>query len=578
MSESSSRAFDNIWLANPYPKSVGKFKLIDRGLGWQDKQDTSQKFTINASEIKSMSWSRCAKDYSLKLFLNDGKTHRFDGFAQEAFKDLSTFVSQYYNIRITQKETSVRGWNWGNIDVSPTVVSFNIGGKPAFEIPASEIANISNQNKEISIDIKEKNQISLPPPGSKPGRKPRDDMLVQMQIYVPGMVGEDEDEDVDMDEEEKKNKKADKEGGEDGEIDETEPDDVDGKLTAAADLTARLKRAANLGIVVGEEIAKFEKVMCLLPRGRFDLILYPKYLRMVGTSQDNTIQFKNIKFLALLPRPDLIYHSLVVSLQPPLRQGNTKYPFLVFHFDEIEHSFSLDEKIKEKIGEKLQPSYDGLLHEVFSDMLSSLSECDIMLPDKHYKGPHEANSGIKCSFKAAEAFLYPLPKAFISIPKPTHYIQHDQIERITFSRVGGQTTRTMELKIQLVSGGDLVFGNIPREEHPFLETYCRSKKIMIENELDEVSTATYGLGDDDDDDDVSIASEEDKKMKKGPDDEDDDESEDEDFVADDSGSDVPEEYDAKYKGGESSDDDEEQPSPKKLKTEKSDKSGKSSKK
>ncbi|KAJ1568327.1 FACT complex subunit, partial [Nowakowskiella sp. JEL0078] len=437
---------------------------------------------------------------------------------------------------------SVRGWNWGAMDMISSNLSFSVGGKPVFEIPVDEIASINGQNKDVNIDIKERSQITPSIPGQK--RKPRDDVLVQMQLYVPGMEGDDiEIDDEDLDEEAKilkteKNKQGEKE---DGEIEDV--DNEEGKITAAASFANRLKRAANLGTNAGEELSKFQKIMCLTPRGRFDLIIYPSYMRMVGTSHDITIQFKNIKSLFLLPRPDLIYYTIVVSLQPPLRQGNTKYPFLVFHFEEAEHSLTLDEKlINQKCPGKLQAAYDGLLHEVFSDVLSGLTEKEILLPSEKYRSDHEKNTGIKCSYKAAEAFLYPLDSGFVSIPKPTMFFKHSEINKVTFSRIGGQTTRTMEIKID-VSGVEYVFGNMPREEHSYLQAYCRQMKIKIENELEEVSTAIYDLGDD-----VDIESEDEGKRKRDPDEDDEDESEDEDFVAEDSGSDVPEEFNAKYKG------------------------------
>ncbi|KAJ1569354.1 FACT complex subunit, partial [Nowakowskiella sp. JEL0078] len=450
-SSATSRTYDSIWLANPVPLSVGRFKLIDRGLGWQDRLDSSNKFTINILDVKTMTWSRCAKDYSLKLSLTDGSTKRFDGFHADNFKDLSTFVSQNYNMKLNIKEMSVRGWNWGAMDITPSNLSFSIGGKSVFEIPVEEITSINGQNKDVNIDIKERSQITPSIPGQK--RKPRDDVLVQMQLFVPGMEGDDvEIDDEDLDEESKNVKNEKKEQGEkeDGEIEDI--DNEEGKVTAAASFASRLKRAANLGTNAGEELSKFQKIMCLTPRGRFDLIIYPTHMRMVGTSHDITIQFKNIKSLFLLPRPDLIYHTLVVSLQPPLRQGNTKYPFLVFHFEEAEHSLTIEEKlINEKCPGKLQVAYDGLLHEVFSDVLSGLTEKEILLPSEKYRSDHEKNTGIKCSYKAAEAFLYPLDSGFISIPKPTMFFKHNEINKVTFSRIGGQTTRTMEIKID-VSG------------------------------------------------------------------------------------------------------------------------------
>ena len=34
----------------------------------------------------------------------------------------------------------------------------------------------------------------------------------------------------------------------------------------------------------------------------------------------------------LLPKPDELHHLITIGLDPPLRQGQTRYPFLVMQF------------------------------------------------------------------------------------------------------------------------------------------------------------------------------------------------------------------------------------------------------
>ena len=67
-------------------------------------------------------------------------------------------------------------------------------------------------------------------------------------------------------------------------------------------------------------------------RGRFDVDMYETSFRLRGKTYDYKIQYEHIKKFMLLPKPDDLHTLIVVGLDPPLRQGQTKYPFLVMQF------------------------------------------------------------------------------------------------------------------------------------------------------------------------------------------------------------------------------------------------------
>ena len=67
-------------------------------------------------------------------------------------------------------------------------------------------------------------------------------------------------------------------------------------------------------------------------RGRFDVDMYETSFRLRGKTYDYKIQYEHIKKFMLLPKPDDMHTLIVVGLDPPLRQGQTKYPFLVMQF------------------------------------------------------------------------------------------------------------------------------------------------------------------------------------------------------------------------------------------------------
>ena len=168
---------------------------------------------------------------------------------------------------------------------------------------------------------------------------------------------------------------------------------------------------------------------------------------------------------------------------------------------------------------------------------------------------HHQQSGIKCSIKASEGFLYCLEKAFMFVPKPATYIQFDQIEYIVLSRVGGavSASRTFDITVQMKgSVAESQFSNINREEQKPLEDFFKIKGLRVKNEMDEDSSALLAAALREPDmassDEEVVAA----RADRGSADED-SESADEDFKTD-SESDVAEEYDSNHDSSSGSED------------------------
>ena len=60
--------------------------------------------------------------------------------------------------------------------------------------------------------------------------------------------------------------------------------------------------------------------------------MYENSFRLRGKTYDYKIQYEHIKKFMLLPKPDDLHTLIVIGLEPPLRQGQTRYPFLVMQF------------------------------------------------------------------------------------------------------------------------------------------------------------------------------------------------------------------------------------------------------
>ena len=114
--------------------------------------------------------------------------------------------------------------------------------------------------------------------------------------------------------------------------------------------------------------------------------------------------------------------------------------------------------------DKLQSHYEEPIHQVVTKIFRGLSGKKVIMPSKDFVS-HHGHSGVKCSIKANEGLLYFLDKSLIFVPKPSTYIQLENVAIITMSRVGGavSASRTFDITVSLKNGlGEHQFSNINR--------------------------------------------------------------------------------------------------------------------
>jgi len=444
----------------------------------------------------------------------------------------------WYGVELTQKEHALRGWNWGKSEMGRNELTFNVRNQPAFEIPFTEVSNTNLAGKnEVAVEF------SLPADGEDTGTnghlggaraKGRKmggavDQLTEMRFYIPGT-------------ETRRSKKS--KGERNGE--EEEGDDEEEEQSAAQAFYETLMDKAEIGEVAGDTYATFLDILHLTPRGRFDIDLYEKSFRLRGKTYDYKVSYDSAKRFFILPKPDDMHQLLCIGLDPPLRQGQTRYPFIVMQFkrdEEVNIELNMtEEELQSKYQGKLQPRYEAPIGNVIAKIFHGLTGKKLFQPSSDFSS-HHGQSGVKCSIKANEGHLYCLDRAFLFVPKPSTYISFENIASITMSRVGGavSASRTFDITVTLKGGaGEHQFSNINREEQTPLEEFFKRKNIKTKNEMDVdnamLSAALNG--------DPDLASSEDEEVvARGSAGEDEDESVDEDFQAD-SDSDVAEEFDS----------------------------------
>lgn len=477
--------FEKIYLNQS--RLTGRMRIADSGLGWKAAQSSSdpsnnEPFLLLAEEILTAHWSRGSRGYELRIQTRNRGVVSLDGFDQEDFSKMKQELQRNFHIALEHKEHSLRGWNWGQTDLARNELIFNVNNKPGFELPYADITNSNLTGKnEVAVEFNLGND-------NKAG-----DELVEMRFYIPGVV------------ENETTKTYEGENGEQKQEEETE------EISAASAFYDQLKDKADIGQVAGEAIVSFSDVLFLTPRGRYDIDMYSTSLRLRGKTYDYKIQYKQIERIFSLPKPDDVHHLIVLQIDPPLRQGQTKYPFLVLQFsreEETELELNLADDVYESTyKDRLKKKYDTQTHLVIAHCLKGLMERRLIVPGSFQSRFMQA--GVACSLKASEGYLYPLDRCFLFVTKPTVYIPYSEVSNVTMSRTGGgvSASRTFDLEVNLRgSGPSHVFANIDKEEQEAVERFCLEKGLRVKNEekMAKAMLAKAMNEEDDDDDDADV--------------------------------------------------------------------------
>ncbi|KAI6232597.1 FACT complex subunit SSRP1 [Aphelenchoides fujianensis] len=234
------------------------------------------------------------------------------------------------------------------------------------------------------------------------------------------------------------------------------------------------------------------EVLCATPRGRYDIKVFANRLAFHGKSYDYKIPFNTISRLFLLPHKDQRRVFLVLSIHPPVRQGQTRYSFIVLEclLDEevsLELSGS-DHRLEQLVTNAEMRTIEGRLYDVLTKIFRLLTNLRIALPH----GTDRSHIFIRvfreamtcpvfsCAFRQASGFLYPLENGFMFVNKPPMYLRFDEIDSVHFAR-SNASTRSFDFEIVQRSGATLNFSSIPKEEYDALFDFVKKKRLKVRN-------------------------------------------------------------------------------------------------
>lgn len=352
---------------------------------------------------------------------------------------------------------SSKGWNWGEFELNNSNISFTVDKKLNFLINYKEISNCSVPGKnELAFEFIQ------PEAGD-------DDILCEMRLHIP---------------------------------------DHDSCDSAAKEITDKAEFAGQ------EAIVNLYDLPIIVPRGKYSIDMFTSFMRMHGKTHNYKILYKHVTKVFLLPKPDGVHINLVISLESPIKQGNTLYPFVVMQFTkDSEESVSLNltqEQVEKMFDGELSRNLDGKTFDVMSKLIKAFTKTPIIIPG-NFRSKAEA-SAVKCSVRASEGFLYPLQKSFIFIPKPVIYVKFEDIRFIEFARITEDsitTNRSFDISL-CTKNGNFQFTGIDREEYSVLVEFLNKKKIAVRNieeeNKDKESDDHMELDDEDEEDDSFNAS------------------------------------------------------------------------
>ncbi|XP_061390564.1 FACT complex subunit Ssrp1-like [Musca vetustissima] len=476
----------------------GRLKLSEQNIVYKNSK-TGKVDTIPADDIDLINSQKFVGNWGIRVFTKSGNLYRFVGFKDSENEKLAKFVKKVYHQDMVEKEMCVKGWNWGTANFKGSVLSFDKDSKMIFEIPLSHVSQCTTGKNEVTIEFHQNDDA---PVG-----------LMEMRFHIPA-------------------------------VESAEEDPVETFQT-------NVMSKASVISASGDAIAIFREIHCLTPRGRYDIKVFSTFFQLHGKTFDYKIPMDSVLRLFLLPHKDNRQMFFVLSLDPPIKQGQTRYHYLVLLFSpEDETSIELpftEEELKEKYEGKLEKEISGPLYEVMGKVMKVLIGRKITGPG-NFVG-HSGTAAVGCSFKAAAGYLYPLERGFIYIHKPPVHIRFEEIATVNFARSGG-STRSFDFEVTLKNGTVHTFSSIEKEEYSKLFDFINQKKLNISNvgkDKGGYKDVDFGDSDNENEPDAYLARVKAEAREKDSDDDEDgseEESTDEDFKPNENESDVAEEYDS----------------------------------
>ncbi|EGD83446.1 hypothetical protein PTSG_04053 [Salpingoeca rosetta] len=435
----------------------GRMRCSPQGLAFK-REATDKTQTFYKSDMASCETKRVARGHQLRIKLKSGGHATFEGFKSNDMNAMIDFFKKHYDLDIKIVELSLKGNNSGSARFHGNFLVFDVDGKPAFEVPLNAVGNVTSQKYEASIDFIQDEDAD-----------DNEQRVESMRFLVI-------------------------------------PDPESEQYAKTEEFVENVKARASIAEYTSRAICTIGKLSFLVPRGRFDVELYPSFMQLRGSTYDHRLFYDYISHIYLLPRPD-DGEYIVLAVDPPLRHGQTRYPHVLLQFtrehegadvvvnvtsDEVRSSLSyLTESIP---ADQAEVTETGPLASILSRLLKALTKRKIITPGSFTSS--EGFAAVNCTYKANRGTLYPLDRGFLFLHKPLLHISIVRNLRVTFDRVkesSSRDTKSFDMRLLHPERGEFEFRGLGQDELQPLIDFLRLKRVAIEG-LDEAPAAA---GDDD---------------------------------------------------------------------------------
>ncbi|XP_045579850.1 FACT complex subunit SSRP1 isoform X2 [Salmo salar] len=423
--------FNEIYQESKGSWNDGRLRFSKQNLVYKSSK-TGKVDNIPAAELSQATWRRVCLGHGIKLATSSGHVYKYDGFRDTDYERISEFFKANYKVELTEKDMCVKGWNWGTAKFSGPLLSFDVNDSSVFEIPLASVSQCATGKNEVTLEFHQNDDAEV--------------SLMEVRFYVP-------------------------------------PGPADEGADPVEAFAANVLSKADVIQATGDAVCVFKELQCLTPRGRYDILIYPAFLHLHGKTFDYKIPYTTVLRLFLLPHKDQRQMFFVISLDPPIKQGQTRYHFLILLFskeEELRLTLNMSEEEVEKRYEgKLSKNMSGSLYEMVSRVMKALVNRKITVPG-NFQGNTPGAQCITCSYKAQSGLLYPLERGFIYVHKPPVHLRFEEISCVNFAR-GTTTTRSFDFEVETKQGNQFTFSSIEREEYGKLFDFVNAKKLNIKN-------------------------------------------------------------------------------------------------
>lgn len=220
---------------------------------------------------------------------------------------------------------------------------------------------------------------------------------------------------------------------------------------------------------VNDEVCVITNINCVSPRSRVTLIFFENHFECRGSSYDHSIAYKGVTSVLFLETDVDTY--LLLRLETPIVQGQTRYEGIVFSLDKKEIEVSAHDS-------RLQEYYHGGQDEVVVDIIEKLIGSAV----------NEAKFYIKCTNKVNDGYLFFMDNGLQFLPKPA-FLSIDEIKSVEFSRIGGSVLQGKSFDMTIHGEKIHNFNSINKADFNKIEEYFTHHGVKTEMEvIEEVSS------------------------------------------------------------------------------------------